>query len=192
MNERVEPVSGLRDYFSDLARVAPAEGQLIEVLVRTAGVRQRPGWQARLPRLAGWEALGRQFPLRYALVAAALLLIVLAVSAGGGRARGPFEGRWTSTDTDGSRQFLDITAGSTPTIRYEDFMASGCREHGDDSVHFLAVGSGIVVGDELTAGFPGGGGCHTWQVPPFQASYRLDRASGTLTDGDGVAWHRVP
>jgi hypothetical protein len=191
MNDRVEPVAGLRDYFRDLDRVAPADGQLPEVLTRTAGIRQRPAWQARLPRVAAAEALGRQLPLRYALLAVALLLIALAVSAGGGRARGPFEGRWSSTDGDGSTQFLDVTAGSAPHLRYEDLMASGCRDHGDDSLHFLAVGTGVVVGDELTAGFPAGGGCHTWQVPAYQVTFSLDRASGTMTDGDGVVWHRL-
>jgi hypothetical protein len=192
MNDRLEPVAGLRDYFRDLDRVAPADGQLTEVLTRTAGVRQRPGWQTRLPRIAGREALGRQFPLRYMLLAAALLLIALAISVGGGRARGPFEGRWSSTDTDGSTQFLDVTGGPAPHVRYEDRMASGCLNHGDDSLDFLAAGTGIVVGDELTASFPAGGGCHTWRVPAYQVRFALDRASGLMTDGDGVAWHRVP
>jgi hypothetical protein len=192
MNGRVEPVASLRDYFRDLDRVAPADGQLMEVLTRTADLRQRPGWQTRLPRVAGPETLGRQFPLRYALLAVALLLIALAISVGGGRARGPFEGRWSSTDTDGSTQFLEVTAGSAPHLRYEDLMASGCRDHGDDSLDFLAVGTGAVVGDQLTAGFPDGGGCHTWRVPAYEVTFALDRATGTMIDGTGVVWHRLP
>jgi hypothetical protein len=192
MTDRVEPVTGLRDYFGELDRVAPEAGQLTEVLMRTAVVKQRPEWQARLPRLLAWEALGRAFPLRYALLAAALVVIALAVSAGGSRVRGPFEGRWTSTDADGSTQLLDVTAGTTPGVRYEDLMASGCRDHGDESVDFLAVGTAIVVGDELTVGFPAGGGCRTWHVPPYQVTFRLDRADGTMTDGDGIVWRRAP
>jgi hypothetical protein len=192
MTDRVEPVAGLRDYFRDLDRVAPGDGQMAEVLVRTAAVRQRPPWQARLPRVAGWEALGRQFPLGYALLAVALILIVLAVGVGGGRARGPFEGRWSSTDRDGSSQSLAVTAGSAPRVRYEDLFASGCRDHGDDSLDFLAVGTGVVVGNELTALFPAGGGCHTWHVAPYRVTFALDRASGTMTDDEGVVWHRVP
>lgn len=192
MNERFEPTAGLRAYFRDLDRVAPADGQLTEVLIRTALVAQRPAWRARLPRVEHWGALGRPVTLGYALLAAALLLVALALGSGGGRPRGPFEGRWTSSDTDGSTQLLDVSAGATPSVRFEDLMASGCRDHGDDSVDFLAVGTAIIVGDELTAGFPSGGGCNTWQVPPFQATYRLDRASGTLTDGDGTVWHRTP
>ena len=191
MTERIEPVAGHRDYFRDLDRVAPADGQLTEVLIRTVVVGQRPAWRARLPRVAGWDALGRQFPLRYALLAAALLLLALAVSAGGGRARGPFEGRWTSTDTDGSTQILDVGAGPSPGVRFEDLMASGCANNGDDSVDFRAVGHGAVLADRLVVGFPGGG-CHTWQVPAFSSTYQRDASTGTMIDGDGITWTRVP
>lgn len=192
MTERIEPVTGLRDYFHDLARVAPADEQLASVLTRTADVAQRPAWRTRLPRLATVEAIGRSFPVRYALIAAATLALAWSVGAIGGAGRSAFEGQWTSTDADGSTQLMDIAGGNAPAVRFEDLRASGCQANGDDSVDFVARGIGIVSGERLVVDFANGGGCHTWQVPRFTVTLTLDRSTGTLRDADGLVWRRAP
>lgn len=192
MNERIEPVTGLRAYFDDLARVAPADHALSDVLARTAGIAQRPAWQTRLPRIGRLEGVARQFPLRYALVAVATLVLAVAVASVGGPARTPFEGRWTSRDFDGSTQFLDVAGGSAPVVRFEDLRASGCESQHDDSLDFVAHGIAIISGDLLVVDYPNGGGCHTWQVPRFSVTFTLDRVRGNLVDSTGVVWTRVP
>ena len=193
MTERIEPVAGLHEYYRDLARVAPAEHQLAIVLARTADLAQRPAWRMRLPRLSSLEELGRLFPLRYALVAVATFLVALSVGVVGNRSGSPFEGRWTSTDVgDGSTQILDISGGVAPAVRFEDRMASGCADHGDPSVDFIAHGTAIAAGDRLVVDYRDGGGCTTWHVPAFTVTMTLDRSTGTMRDPDGNVWHRAP
>jgi hypothetical protein len=193
MSRRDDPMAGLRSYFEDLNRVAPGEQQLGLVLARTATTTQRPAWRVRLPRVTGLDSLADALPLRYGLVAMAMLLVVWTVSfAGGGSGvRSGFGGRWTSIDHDGSTQTLQVEAGPTPDVQYVDQMASGCVENRDDSFVFHAAGRGSVSGDRLVVAFPGGG-CHTWQVAAYTVTFLLDRSSDTLVDGDGTTWHRAP
>ncbi len=199
MNERIEPVAGLRDYYRDLARVGPADEQLAGVLAKTAGVAQRPAWQARLPKLRVIEGLGHEFPLRYGLLAAALLLVALTFGIGVGRDHGrlpgdtAMSGRWVSTDVgDGSTQTLDVGSGLNPTVRFVDLTSSGCARNGDDSVHWLSLGAALVSADRMVVDYSNGGGCHTWRVPPYTVTYLRDPATDTLQDSDGSVWHRAP
>jgi hypothetical protein len=192
MTQRSEPVIGLRDYFRELDRVAPADDQLGAVLARTAAVRQRPGWQTRLPRIDALGALGRQAPLRHALVALAALLLSLAVGLPGGAPGSPFAGRWTSIDPgDGSTQLLDVAGGPNPSVRFEDLAASGCAANGDDSIDFIAQGRGVVTGGRLVVEYPDGGGCHTWHVQAFTSTFTLEASGTALRDADGLVWHRI-
>ena len=66
-----------------------------------------------------------------------------------------FSGTWSSTDpADGSSQTLIIGPGTTPTVHFEDDIATGlaCR---DDAVKvFTAEGSGQIIDDRLDASFP--------------------------------------
>ena len=192
MNDRVDPIDGLREYFQELARVAPADHQLVETVARTAVVAQRPAWRVRVPGLGSRETLGRRFPLRYGLVAVTTFLLAWSVGSLGGAGRSPFEGHWTSRDvSDGSTQLLDVAGGSAPTVRFEDLRASACSDRGDDSVDFVAWGTGIVSGNHLVVDYPNGGGCHRWRVPAYEYSVVFDPTAGTLRDSEGTVWHRM-
>ena len=191
MNQRTDPVAGLRAYFEDLNRVAPGDEQLGLVVARTSTTVQRPAWQARLPQIGRFGDVAGQLPLRYGLVAVAMLLAVWSVSvAGSAPPLTGFAGRWTSIDHDGSTQTLDVAPGSAPDVQYEDRKASGCADHGDDSVDFHAAGRGSIVVDRLVVAFPSGG-CHTWQVEAYTVTFVLHRSSDTMSDQDGTVWHRV-
>jgi hypothetical protein len=120
------------------------------------------------------------------LVAASLLALAPAVSAGGSA----FAGTWMSIDTDGSTQMLAIGQGSTPAVTFQDFYASSCDGAGAQSTHFVANGSGSVEGDSLRVEFRNGG-CGSRKIGSFGLTYSRDD-NGTLTDDFGVTWHRYP
>ena len=134
----------LRNHYLATADERPADGQLAAVLERTRGIRPRSGLASRLGNGAalGAGVAGLRASVRVAALAAALILVLAAVAIGPGGAirpaTTPFEGRWTSTDHDGSRQLLAISGGMTPAVSYEDLYASGCADNGDRSTHFFA------------------------------------------------------
>lgn len=187
----------LRHHYLATADERPADGQLQAVLDRTRSVRPRSrlaAWLAPAP-VIGTGVTGLRASLRLAAIAAALIVVLAALAIGAGGAlraqTTPFEGRWTSTDSDGSRQVLAISGGTTPDVVYEDFFASGCAANGDRSTHFFAEGRGVVTGRRLIVAFPGGG-CVTWQVEPYHVEFEHDAATDRLLGGDGIWWRRTP
>lgn len=188
----------LRNHYLATADERPVEGQLEAVLERTRVVRPRSRVVTRLRQqpVVGAGVAGLRTSLRFAALAAALIVVLAAVALGAGgsfrAATTPFEGRWTSTDTDGSRQMLAVAAGLTPIVSYEDLFASGCAANGDRSTHFFAEGRGTVKGTQMTVVFPSGGGCVTWHVEPYERDYTHDAATDRLLDTDGIWWRRAP
>lgn len=125
------------------------------------------------------------------LFSASMLALALAAPT---VAVGDFVGHWTSTDTDGSSQTLDIwqTNGFYQVVYFDD-GGSVCGvfdENDDPIVPVLGKGRGTADGDELTVNsllrclMPGG--------VPFMATvtYTYDSGSDTLTDDFGVVWYR--
>lgn len=187
----------LRNHYLATADERPAEGQLEAVLERTRVTRARSRLEVLLRHqpVVGAGVAGLRTSLRFASLAAALIVVLAAVAIGtGGSARPastPFEGRWTSTDFDGSRQLLAVSGGTTPMVAYEDLFASGCAGNGDRSTHFFAEGRGAITGERMTVAFPSGG-CVTWRVGPYAVDYEHDAETDRLRDGDGIWWRRTP
>ena len=187
----------LRNHYLATADERPADGQLAAVLERTRGIRPRSGLASRLGNVAalGAGVAGLRASVRFAALAAALILALAAVAIGPGGAirpaTTPFEGRWTSTDHDGSRQLLSISGGMTPAVSYEDLYASGCADNGDRSTHFFAEGRAMMSGARMTVAFPGGG-CVTWRVEAYIVELERDAATDRLLDNSGIWWRRTP
>jgi hypothetical protein len=186
----------LRNHYLATADERPVDGQLEAVLERTRVVRPRSRVETLLRQqpVVGAGVAGLRTSLRFAAVAAALIVVlaVVAIGPGGSRPTTPFEGRWTSTDFDGSRQMLAVAAGPTPIVSYEDLFASACAANGDRSTHFFAEGGGTIKGTRMTVAFPSGGGCVTWHVEPYEVVYTHDAATDRLLDTDGIWWRRAP
>jgi len=124
------------------------------------------------------------------LIASALVLAVAAPAL----AVDSFVGHWTSTDTDGSNQTLDVwrTNGFYQLVVYDD-GASTCGvfdENGDPTVAAIGKGTGTADGDDLTASFMLK--CQMPASPPFMATvtFTYDSGTDTLTDNFGVVWYR--
>ncbi len=188
----------LRNHYLATANEPPADGQLEAILERTRAIRPRSRLEVLLRRqpVVGAGVAGVRASLRLAALAAALIIVLAAVALGTGgafrAASTPFEGRWTSTDTDGSRQILVVAPGPTPLVSYEDLYASGCAANGDRSTHFFAEGRGTIKGTRMAVVFPSGGGCVTWHVEPYDRDYEHDAATDRLLDTDGIWWRRAP
>lgn len=98
-------------------------------------------------------------------------------------------GTWTSTDTDGSSQWLAIRGGGSDTYAmtlYDEVASSACG-----GAPARVAGTGRTDGDELTMSgtltcAPGGNVFRT----RLSLAFTYDVATGTLTDFSGVVWHR--
>ncbi len=100
-----------------------------------------------------------------------------------------FRGTWTSIDTDGSNQFLNIRGrgeGIHAMSLYDDSATNAC----DGSPAHLQ-GTGLVHGDSLlmrgTLTCIPGGNRLTGRI---SLRFVYDSGSDTLTDATGVIWHR--
>lgn len=186
----------LRNYYLATADERPVDGQLEAVLERTRAVRPKSRVEALLRQqpVMGAGVVGLRASLRFVAIAAALIVVlaVVAIGPGGSRpATTPFEGHWTSTDRDGSRQLLAVSGGPTPNVNYEDLFASGCAANGDRSTHFFAEGRGSISATRMSVAYASGG-CVTWQVGPFVIVFVHDPATDQLVDSEGIAWRRAP
>ena len=176
----------------------PALGQLEGIVAATAAMPQRRPWAVRLKWLL--EPVSPFGPLASTrvrlgfVVVAMLVLATLAGAVGSGsrpRPTTPFEGTWTSTDTaDGSTQTLVVSAGSAPTVHFEDDFSVNCQNRGEASTVYLADGQGEIADGRLTVRFPEGG-C-TIKVPAAEWWYEYGSSSDSLVDYQGITWSRAP
>ena len=128
---------------------------------------------------------------RSLLVAGALL--AMAIGAAPVSAASPatsFTGLWTSTDFDGSHQTLTVASGSSPSVVYQDFYASGCDNSGEPTTHWTAAGQGSVEGDTLFILFHKSG-CGHFLQGGYEDMYVYDSGSDTLIDTVGIIWSRA-
>ena len=132
--------------------------------------------------------------VRVAVVAILLLLLLIVGLVASGRlgpGPTPFTGRWTSIDTDGSPQTLDVGPGLEPRVRYVDDRATVCFTAGDSDVRYQGTGAGLVQGDMLSARYPDAG-CATYREHNVVVQYGYQSATDTLNDTFDVTWHRAP
>jgi hypothetical protein len=121
----------------------------------------------------------------------ALAALVWAAPVGAAPAMGSqFAGMWVSTDFDGSTQTLQVSAGATPRVTYQDFYASGCDNHGSPSTHWVAAGQGWVDGDILVIDYHKSG-CGFFTIGAYSDFYEYDAGTDTLTDSVGITWARA-
>lgn len=184
---------GLRSHFLAVAdRRAPAE--LVDAVVsRTATIHVRPTWYVALRGDLVRPTVGFVARWRYAWLALALLLLGAFALASLGVGRGPstpFEGRWTSTDFDGSTQTLVVGPGLTPSIEYTDSFASACQAHEDPDWSWEGGGKGALTGNQLRVVY-GHGGCSIWFTDGDVVTYDWDKGTDTLFDSQLITWHRV-
>lgn len=125
------------------------------------------------------------------LLATALMTVGIALPAPATTAR-DFAGVWTSTDAvDGSSQFMLVAprdADDTRVVLFDRGASGAC---GDVSIPAIAIGPGVVSGDDMIVDF---------QVrcldgsPPFTVTITFTlHPDGTLTDtgSPGTVWtHR--
>jgi hypothetical protein len=104
-------------------------------------------------------------------------------------AAGGFQGSWESIDTvDGSYQTLDIHGrGPHLSVHYVDYAASVCG-----GARATVSGSGEQDQDVLFANAtvtcnPGG----NFIRHRIQLAWKYDAGTDTLSDPDGVTWHRT-
>ena len=196
MNDRF--AASLRRHLLETANERPADGQLAAVFERVADTPQRHPLVDRLARFP--ERIG-PFPtaLRWALIAAALLVAAAAVALLGSGRSGPFrstvfEGTWSAIDPgDGSAQTLVVAAGMTPALHFEDGFSTGGTCVADDVKLFKADGTGQVSGNRLYVSFPDGGGCGQMTVDIGPGFLAHDAATDRLTaSADGLTWSRLP
>lgn len=129
---------------------------------------------------------------RRLVFAAGALALSLAVPAVSLAAPGstPFAGRWTSEDFDGSHQTLVVSAGTQPSVVYQDFYASGCDTFAGPATHWVAAGNATIDGDVLIASFHKSG-CGTFLQGGYEDLYFYDPGTDTLTDFVGIVWTRA-
>jgi hypothetical protein len=182
----------LRQHLLENANERAAEVQIAAIVDRVAVTSQRRSLPARL---TWWPNRIGPFPsaaVRYGLLAAALLAALGAAAfvALSQPDRTVFEGRWTAIDVpDGSRMYLDVGEGATPTVRYEDRFAHAEVCVADEEKVFRAAGTGVITGTHLAATFPDGGGCGL-AVEAVALSFDYDDGTATLRDQDGTVWTR--
>ncbi|MFC7598448.1 hypothetical protein ACFQU3_24270 [Terrabacter sp. GCM10028922] len=122
-------------------------------------------------------------------LSAVLMLAGVAVAAPASAASGPLAGTWTSIDTDGSNQTLDImgSGGHVYSMIYvDDAATSACN--GNPA---MITGPGIVDGDVLVMNgtltcLPGGNVFRS----RLTVSFVHDSSTDTLTDDFGIVWQR--
>ena len=132
--------------------------------------------------------------MKRARIAVALSAVVTVSSAvlapTASAAGGPLAGTWTSIDTDGSSQTLDIRGSGAHvySMTYVDDVAtSAC---GGDPAQI--TGPGHPEGDSVTmvgalTCLPGGNFIRSRIVLGFV----YDGSADTLTDDFGIVWHRA-
>lgn len=128
---------------------------------------------------------------RIAIALSAVVTVASAVLAPtASAASGPLSGTWTSVDTDGSNQTLDIRGSGVHvySMSYiDDAATSACS--GDPA---QIIGPGHPDGDSLTmvgslTCLPGGNFIRSRIVIGFV----YDGSADTLTDDFGIVWHRA-
>lgn len=121
---------------------------------------------------------------------AALALFIGAAPVSAAPQATSFTGIWTSTDTDGSSQMLIVSSGSSPSVVYQDFYASGCDNAGVPTTHWTASGRGVIDGDTLWIEFHKSG-CGRFLQGGYGDYYTYDGGSDTLLDSFGITWYRA-
>ena len=121
----------------------------------------------------------------------ALSLTVMAAPVAAAPAVGSlFAGMWVSTDFDGSTQTLQVGAGGSPRVTYQDFYASSCDNNGSPSTHWVAAGQGSVTGEVLEI-FYHTSGCGFFTIGEYGDFYIYDSETDTRTDSVGIVWTRA-
>jgi hypothetical protein len=127
---------------------------------------------------------------RIAIALSAVVTVASAVVAPiASAASGPLAGTWTSVDTDGSNQTLDIRGSGVHVYSMTYFDESATSACGGDPAQ--VTGPGYPDGDNLTMVgapicLPGG----IFAPPRFVIEYVYDGSADTLTDSFGIVWHR--
>ena len=120
------------------------------------------------------------------------VLLAATISSIAGAATSPFAGRWTSTDPDdGSAQALLVSAGSAPSVTFQDYLASTCENHGSPATQWTSAGRGEIDGDTLYVSFHKSG-CGSFSIGQYSDWYVYDPGDDTLTDSFGIVWQRNP
>jgi hypothetical protein len=194
MNDRFD--ARLRQHLLEAADERPADAQLATIVEQVAVTAQRPPVVARLAWFPRPIVPLPSTALRWAVVAAVLLGLALALvmlGGGGGPTRSTvFEGTWTSIDTaDGSRQTLVVGAGLTPALHFEDDLSTGGACDLDPVKLFRADGSGQISGARLAVSYPDGGGCGLRMVQVNPGYYDFDEATDTILGSDRLTWSRT-
>ncbi|WP_392543452.1 hypothetical protein [Oryzobacter telluris] len=123
-------------------------------------------------------------------VLSTLLALGAAVAAPGSAAAaaGPFTGTWTSTDLDGSNQWVSIRgsgSGAYSVFLYDDSATNAC---GGDPARFVGAGRAdgafLDVPGTLTC-LPGG------NVIRHRIGFGFELVDDTLVDVSGVVWSRA-
>src|SRR5512132_2279084 len=88
---------------------------------------------------------------RRIVLAVFTLAVALAIPTGvlAGPQASSFTGSWESVDFDGSHQALVVSAGSRPSVVYQDFYASSCDNFAGPATHWVAAGTGSIDDDTL-------------------------------------------
>jgi hypothetical protein len=197
MNDRFSV--NLRRHLLETANERPADGQFAAIVDLVADTPQHGRFAARLAGLPGRIGPLPSTTLRWALLAAALLVAItaLALLGGGGPSPSPaagpgFEGRWTAPDpADGSILTLIVGEGMAPVVQFQDDLARGSGCAADSVKVFRADGVGEINGKRLVVTYPDGGGCGLTLVP-IGGRYDYQAGTDTLLDQDDVTWTRVP
>ena len=122
----------------------------------------------------------------------ALSLAMVASPVGAAPAVGSqFAGMWVSTDPgDGSTQTLQVGAGASPRVTYQDFYASSCDNNGSPSTHWVAAGRGWVSDDLLEIVYHKSG-CGLFSIGEYYDYYEYNAGADTLTDSSGTTYYRA-
>ncbi len=138
--------------------------------------------------------MSRAAPPRRLLATLAVLAAGVAVlapaTAAAASGSGPLAGTWTSTDTDGSHQTLDITGSGNRvySMVYVDDSATGAC--GGDPARFS--GPGFVDGDSVL--MVGTLVCQPRGNPlkgRLEVSFQHDAEADTLVDDFDIVWSRA-
>jgi hypothetical protein len=123
-------------------------------------------------------------------LSAVLTLAGVALAGPASAAGGPLAGTWTSIDTDGSNQTLDImgSGGHVYSKIYVDEAATGACDGNPATI----TGPGFVDGDVVVLNgaltcLPGGNVFRS----RITVGFVHDSSTDTLTDDFGITWHRA-
>ena len=124
------------------------------------------------------------------LLAALALAVAIPASALASPGTTVFAGTWISTDYDGSTQLLLVSAGTQPSVTFEDFYASSCTAHGSPATHWVSAGQGEIDGDMLFVDFHKSG-CGPFSIGGYSGAWTYDAGTDTLIDDADITWHRL-